>query len=222
YLVRTAAGPTIAAGSVVLATPSYVSARLLGHITQDAARELFQIPYVTVAVIALGYRTADVPRPLDGFGFLAPRNEGVRSLGVMNASALSPDAATRGHVLFRAIAGGALDPEFTALSEALKVEAVRRDLERTLGVTAKPAFAQVISWPHAIPQYAPGHAHMVQRVEAALAELPGLSLLGDAYRGVGVTDCLREAKGLAERLVGALAGAAPAAAERESPTYTAR
>lgn len=226
YLARTADGSTFQAASIVLATPSYVSARLLESISDKLASQLSRIAYASVDVIALGYRTADVPRPMGGFGFLAPRDEGVRSLGVMNASALSPDAAPSGHVLFRAIAGGALDPGFHSLSEAQKVEAVRRDLEVVLGVTARPAFDRVISWPHAIPQYAPGHVEKVRRIEAAAAEHPGLSLLGNAYRGVGVTDCLREAKGLAERIAGGAAGAwqarAEQAEERGSPAYTAR
>lgn len=226
YLARTADGSTIVAASVVLATPAYVSARLLENISEELASQLSRIAYVSVDVIALGYRTADVPRPLGGFGFLAPRNEGVRSLGVMNASALSSDAAPSGHVLFRAIAGGDLDPEFTSLSDAKKVEAVQRDLEKTLGISARPAFERVISWSHAIPQYTVGHTDRVRRIEAGLAEHPALSLLGNAYRGVGVADCLREAKGLAEGIVGGVAGTRKAGTERSvvrrSPTYSAR
>ena len=39
---------------------------------------LGEIPYASAATVSLGYRRADVPHPLDGFGFVVPRTEGRR------------------------------------------------------------------------------------------------------------------------------------------------
>ncbi|HEX7001484.1 MAG TPA: protoporphyrinogen oxidase [Trueperaceae bacterium] len=199
YTATTTDGRSVHARELVLATPAYAAAGLLEPLDPELT-ELLAIPYVPVDVVAIGYRAQDVPRRLDGFGFLAPRGEGVRSLGVINASALSPGSAPEGHVMYRAIAGGALDPGFATLPEQEKVGTVRRDLATTVGVTAEPSFARVIAWPQGIPQYRPGHLERLARIEAAAARLPGLHLAGNAYRGVGVADCLRDAKRLADLL----------------------
>lgn len=199
YVATTPHGASVRARQVVLATPTHVAASLLGPLDPELAAALLAVPYVAVDVVALGYRSDDVPRPLDGYGFLAPRGEGVRSLGVINAGA-TPGSSPDGHVMYRAIAGGALDPGFATLPETEKLGAVRRDLETTLGVTAEPAFARVITWPQGIPQYRPGHLDHLARVGGAVGRLPGLHLTGNGYRGVGVADCLRDARSVAERL----------------------
>lgn len=196
-------GSTVLANRVVLATPSHVAADLLGELVPEAARALAGIPYAPATVVALGYRSSEVPAAPRGFGFLAPRGQGVRSLGVMNASWLSPDVSPPGTLLFRAICGGALDPGFVALSDSDKVAAVRRDLAVALGIHAEPIMTKVFSWQRAIPQYVVGHGDRLAAIGAALGASPGLHLVGNAYRGLGVGDCLRDAKRLAETLIAA-------------------
>jgi oxygen-dependent protoporphyrinogen oxidase len=43
-----------------------------------------------------------------------------------------------------------------------------------------------------IPQYNLGHEARVVRTDACRRGFPGLFLAGNAYRGVGVNDCVRE------------------------------
>ncbi len=207
YEVSATDGRAWTAGALVLATPAFVSARLLASHAPEAARLLEEVPYAAVDVVALGYRRADVP-PLEGFGFVAPRGQGVRSLGVIYSSAIAPGLAPEGHVLFRAIAGGALDPGFAALGPSEKVAAVVADLAVTLGVAAEPVMAHVVPWPRGIPQYRLGHAERLAAAESALAGLPGVRLVGDAYRGLGVSDRLREGIRVAREL-GAVRAATP-------------
>ena len=47
----------------------------------------------------------------DGFGFLVPRQEGLRLLGALWTSTLFPERAPEGDVLMRVMIGGARDPE---------------------------------------------------------------------------------------------------------------
>jgi oxygen-dependent protoporphyrinogen oxidase len=49
-----------------------------------------------------------------------------------------------------------------------------------------------------MPQYALGHLDLVCEVEQRAAKLPGLTLAGAAYRGVGVPDCVHSGEGAAE------------------------
>ncbi|MEJ2359597.1 MAG: protoporphyrinogen oxidase, partial [Deinococcales bacterium] len=188
---------------VVLTVPTPAAADLLRAHSPAAADALAAIPYAGVRVFGLGFDRIDVPRVHDGFGFLVPRGQGVRSLGVLWTSTLYPQRAPEGKVLVRVLAGGRLDPAMLELEDAEALAVVRRDLRVTMGIVAEPEFVETVRWPQAIPQYTLGHPSRLAAVDQALADLPGLHLAGNAYHGVGVNDCVREA----ERVVGAMTGA---------------
>lgn len=186
-------GGSAQAEAVVLATPAFVTSELLDF-APEAIKALAAIPYADVQVFGLGYDRFDVPNPLDGFGFLVPRGEGVRVLGVLYSSSIFPEQAPEGQVLLRVIAGGTVDPEFSTLTPDEALEAVRRDLRITLGIVAEPSFIQHIPWPKGIPQYELGHGQRLETAFRALKRTPGLVLTGNAYHGVGVNDAVRDAK----------------------------
>ena len=190
--------------AVVLTTPAPATAVLLRPHLPAAADALAAIPYAGVRVLGLGFHRLDVPRELDGFGFLVPRGQGVRSLGVLWTSSLYPDRAPPGRVLLRVLAGGRLDPAMLALDDDEALALARRDLSLTMGIAAEPEFVATVRWPQAIAQYTLGHAARMAALEQALAALPGVHLAGDAYRGVGVNDCVREAERVAAALAGSL------------------
>ena len=60
-----------------------------------------------------------------------------------------------------------------------------------LGLTGTPTLCHVSRHPSAMPQYHVGRLARVDRLEAAVCRWPGLALAGNAYRGVGVPDCIR-------------------------------
>ncbi len=200
----TVSGERLTADAVVLATPSFVSARLVAPFAPNAAAALHEIPYADVQVFGLGYNRIDIPRTLDSFGFLVPRGEGVRVLGVLYSSSIFPGQAPDGRVLLRVIAGGSVDPELANLSPDEALEAVRRDLRVTMGIVAEPEFAEHIPWPQGIPQYELGHLGKVKKAKEALAEYP-VFLTGNAYHGVGVNDTVRDARKTAEAVLATLA-----------------
>jgi oxygen-dependent protoporphyrinogen oxidase len=146
-----------------------------------------------VRVLGLGYAREDVPHPLDGFGFLVPRGEGVRMLGCLWTSTLYPWQAPDGKVLLRIIAGGVPDPDFVRLTDHEALAAVREDLRRTMGIVAEPEVAHHVRWERVIPQYVQGHRQRVARIMEAAEARPGLLLTGNAYHGIGVNDCVRDA-----------------------------
>jgi protoporphyrinogen/coproporphyrinogen III oxidase len=200
YAVVLNSGETFQADTVVLATPAFVSAKLLEPLAPEASTLLSSIPYADVAVFGLGFNRIDVPHDLKGFGFLTARNENVRVLGVLWSSAIFPDQAPEAHVMMRVICGGAVDPEFVKLTEDERLEAVRRDLRVTMGITAEPVFTEQVIWRQGIPQYVLGHGQKVQTIMDEVKKLPGIHLTGNAFYGVGVNDCVRAAKQLASQL----------------------
>jgi oxygen-dependent protoporphyrinogen oxidase len=52
-----------------------------------------------------------------------------------------------------------------------------------------------------------GHLARVEAIERGLGRHPGLALVGGAYRGVGIADCVRSAEEATSTLLDRLAGA---------------
>jgi protoporphyrinogen/coproporphyrinogen III oxidase len=188
------------ADAVVLTCPAYRQAGLLADLDPELAGLVGGIAYNRVAVVALGYRRADVPGTLDGFGFIAPQRLRRDVLGVQWCSSTFPDRAPPGAVLLRAMCGGWHRAEVAGWDEPRLLGAVRAELRLAMGVTAHPVFHRVVRWDRAIPQYHLGHLERVARVEALTARHPGLFLGGNAYRGVALNDCTEQGELLAGRL----------------------
>jgi oxygen-dependent protoporphyrinogen oxidase len=78
---------------------------------------------------------------------------------------------------------------------------VTEELTSVLGLRGAPAFARVFPHQEAIPQYNVGHARRLARIDQRLQRWPGLLLAGNAYRGIGVNDCVRNAGPVAEQVL---------------------
>jgi protoporphyrinogen/coproporphyrinogen III oxidase len=200
YRADTSTGP-IEAKRVVLAVPADAAARLLDEVTASASRLFDQIPYAAVAVLALGWRRVDVGHPLAGFGFLAPRKEGLRSLGCLFPSELFPGRAPEDHVALAAFAGGRTDPEIVSWDEDRIAGTLVDELRGPLSLQGEPDFRLVRRWPRAIPQYEVGHGRFVERAREIEHALPGLHLSGNFLGGVSVPNCIQNGTELAERML---------------------
>jgi protoporphyrinogen/coproporphyrinogen III oxidase len=194
---------TIQSNSLIIATPSFVAAKLLGDLAPELTPLLTEIPYTTLVAVPLAYRTEQVARKLDGFGFLAPRAQGLRTLGSIWNSSLFPNRAPDGFVLTNNFIGGETDRDAIQLSDDELTDIVHRDLQTVLGITGAPIRLPITRWPRAIPQYNLGHAARVATIEAALARRPSLHLVGNYLRGVALGDLIKQGKELAERLTAA-------------------
>jgi oxygen-dependent protoporphyrinogen oxidase len=204
------------AGQVVLAIPSFAAHDVLERHFPRVAWPLDEIPYAGITVACLVYERRQVHHPLEGFGFIVPRGQGPRLLGCIWTGSIFPPHVSDGRVLLRAMLGGARDPEAALLSEGRTVDLVHGELDRILdGIDGRPVEAALFRHAKGIPQYVPGHPERLETLERRLAEHPGLHLAGNAYRGIGVNDCVREGRALAARIAEA-AGARSAAAPEEA------
>src|SRR5438552_6151969 len=201
WRVTTADGVRFDADRVILAAEAHVCARLLRYVDPALAMLLGEIEYAGAATVSLGYRRADVPHPLDGFGFVVPRSEGKALLAATFSSVKYPGRAPAGHALIRCFMGGALDAETLREDDEGLVARARRELGAALGVTAEPVLVRASRWPASMPQYRVGHLARVEAIERCAAALPSLHLAGAAYRGVGIADCVRSGEAAAEAAV---------------------
>ena len=211
YSLATGRGE-LEADAVILAGPSADSAALLRTFDPVLASALEEIPSAPLAVVCLGYDAAEVNRvcPLDGFGFLVPRDQRVRILGALWESSIYPNRAPAGKALLRVMIGGACDPDAVTLDDGELVAAVRRDLARTMGLASAPEFTRIVRHPRGIPQYVKGHLARLRRIDTLLQLHPGLFLAGNSYRGVSLNACVTEADAIAERVLRQIADSSAA------------
>ena len=189
------------ADAVCLAVPAYVAASLLGDINERLAQRLREIKYASTATINFGYRRAAIKHPLNGFGFVVPFIEKRSLIACTFSSVKFPGRAPEGHVLLRAFAGGALQPDIFALDESEMATRAEADLRDLLGIREDPRFIEVAKWERSMPQYEVGHLERVGELERLANELPRLALAGNAYRGAGIPDCIRSGEAAAESLL---------------------
>ena len=205
FEVDIAHGNPVRADGVVLATPAFVTAELLGRLDAELAEAHASIPYASSVVVTLAFSTDDVT-PLDGYGYVIPRAEGGDVLACTWSSQKWEARAPAGSALVRVYGGRFGGRDLTLETDAELVALARRELE-LLGVTAEPTLMRVQRWPLGMPQYVLGHPERVERIEALVAQHPGLAVAGAAYRGVGIPDCVASGEAAAESAVEALSGA---------------
>ncbi|MBV9404414.1 MAG: protoporphyrinogen oxidase [Acidobacteriaceae bacterium] len=199
WRVATADG-SIECDHVILACPAHNVARLIEKTAPVLASHLGAIPYSSAILVTLVYERNQVPHPLNGFGFLVPRGE----RRVLSAATwVGTKFPCRVPANLAVLRGFIVDPQSSPLLKASKDQIeklVREEFERLLGVQAAPRFSIVHMWPDSMPQYVLGHEQRRLVINGLLQVLAGLHLVGNAYEGVGIPDCIRLAKETANRI----------------------
>ncbi|MBI5195489.1 MAG: protoporphyrinogen oxidase [Nitrospirae bacterium] len=200
YQLHTSQG-IVNADAVVLATPAYASAEILKDFDRELSQTLAGIPYAPVAVICFGYRRDKVCHDLNGFGFLIPHIESRKILGTLWDSSIFPNRAPEGHILLRTMAGGAKSPHLAFLDDNVLINTVFDELKPLVSLKEDPSLVRIYRWEKAIPQYVIGHGDRLRLIAKRLKSHPNLFLTGNAYKGVGMNDCIENAYKLADEIL---------------------
>lgn len=196
-------GPFDASG-VILGTPAFITAGLLGETSPVCASLLRQIEYASSAVVIQAYRKEDIGVDIDGFGFVVPRIEGSSIIACSFSSEKFPGRAPEGYSVLRVFVGGAVSPERYITDDERMAETVSRELSAILDIRSKPLFTIVKRYPNAMPQYHVGHMELVEKINKEITKLDGLEIAGNAFGGVGMPDCVNSGERAAERLMQSL------------------
>jgi oxygen-dependent protoporphyrinogen oxidase len=198
YLVVMRSGARVSAEAIILCAPANQAARMLSGLAPEAARGLAGIRYSSIGTLTLAYRADELRLPFPLQGLMIPRREGRAIDALTCPSAKLRSRAPEAFTLLRAFFG-ASRPETALMDEAALVALVRRELQALLGVTAVPVDHRVFRWAADFPLADVGHLNRVAAIEAHLPE--GVYLAGNAYRGVGVPDCIRQGRAAAARVL---------------------
>lgn len=195
------AGEWHRAEHLVVALPAHRAASIFKTEFPELADELAAIPYSSAITVTLGFERKSIAHPLNGFGFLVPKSERRQ---VAACTWISTKFPSRTPPRYIALRGFIVDEDAEALipeTDHAILRIVRREFLRLMGIEAEPAFHTLYRWPYSMPQYIVGHGERVERIGRLREPLDNLSLVGNAYEGIGIPDCVRLAREAAEKII---------------------
>lgn len=179
------------ADAVIVATPPQVAGQLLGGHSADV-RALEFMKSASSTMVTFAIPKAHCPLPESGTGVLVPLktpfqagHDSLITTAVTFLDRKWSRLSTPDTVIVRIHTGRIDDERAMELSDDAIARRVQAELEQIFGSWPEPTETWVQRWPHALPQYLPGHRAMVTAARDTLRPL-GIFLGGMAYDGVGV------------------------------------
>ncbi len=191
--------------ALIVAIPAGPAANVLKYVSPVLQSELQAIPYADSAVVTMLVDRSEVDRKLLCFGIVVPQREHRDTLAISFTSEKYPGRTPSDKILLRIFMGGAVRPDLIAESDDSLYEKAWSDAKQLIGLRTRPTWHRVVRWPAAMPQYLVGHPSRLARIEIELETYPSLALAGNAYRGVGIPQCVRSGRLAAERVIKRLA-----------------
>ncbi len=161
------------------------------------------------AVLAAFTWTVDLAPKFDipsGFGVLVPQGSTGKQqlLACTFVDQKFPHRAPDGARVMRAFFGGESAENLSSQPDETIAELALTQLRNILGPIPEPSFHTVRRWPRSLPQYEVRHLDRIAELERFVEQTPGLHLLGNSYRGVGIPDLIRDARATARKIVASL------------------
>lgn len=189
--------------AVIVATEAWAATELVSDVDERIAGLLGTIPCSSCATVLIAFDEEDCPFDKKWHGILTPMVEQSAVGGISLMSSKWPGRAPEGKVLFRAFLGGPRDQSTLKNQDDDLIELARQRLCDLLGVKqdAVPRYAKLFRWELGMPQYTLGHLDRVDEIERLSAEIRGLALAGNAYRGVGVPNTLESGEAAVSKVL---------------------
>lgn len=185
-VVHLASGQKIKADKVISALPSTSLARLFPQLADC----LYKITYAAVMLVNLGYRKQVLKKK--GFGYLIPSKEREPILGcVWDSTAFSQQNTSTKETRLTVMIGGARHPDVLTMPLEKGVEIAQAALKKHLQIDCIPDSIAVRAPWESIPQYHIGYEIIKNEIKNKLKKIdPNICLIGSAFNGVSVTDCI--------------------------------
>ena len=201
WRVELAGGESMDAAAVISALPAPRAAAIVEAANPALAGTLNSIPYAGAAVVNFIFERGQVKHPMDGIGCVIPAVEGRRIIAFSFSSVKFEGRAPEGKAIVRVFMGGALQPQLAAKSEEELTQIALEELRSLLGVEGEPLHSAVSRHGGAMAQYHIGHLEKVAKAKEQAAEMAGYALIGNGFDGIGIPDCIRNARAAAAEIV---------------------
>ncbi|NOZ54601.1 MAG: protoporphyrinogen oxidase [Gammaproteobacteria bacterium] len=185
---------------VVVATPAPAAARLVAPLDTVLASQLAQIQYAPLVVLHLGLNRQQIAHPLDGTGFLTPRDERQPFTGNLWMSSLFANRAPNKHVLLTTYLGGARQPEATNWNDTRLVDETLHALTPLLALKGNPEMVRIDRHRQALPLYHGAHIARDRAITQQLQGLAGFHIEANYRGGISVRDRIARGQQLAQKI----------------------
>lgn len=194
---------TLRARAVINTMPAHKLSSISMPVSSDFNQVMQEIPYAPMALVALQYLSTDFTKPLDGFGVLIPREEGLRLLGSIWTSCLFPERAPENRVLLSCFVGGDTDVGVVDTPEEVLLQQVQAELLQLLPLKPEstPCVVEMRMIQQAIPQYTIGHRLRLASIDQWNRSQPSLRFAGNYLTGVSLNDCVTQGIKAADSVV---------------------
>jgi 1,4-alpha-glucan branching enzyme len=195
YTIETDKG-TFFANNLIMATPAHITSDLIKTVDPILSSELKKINYPDVVTVALGFNETNVKHSMKGFGFLAPRNQNIKTLGAFFSSSLFPGRAPEKYKSLKVYLGGVHDLSCIKRKDKEILATIEKEVYPTLGIKGKPDFYKIKRISKAIPQFDVGHQHLKSRIYGRLKKHNNLFLVGNYLEGISVNEVIKSSENL--------------------------
>lgn len=188
---------------VILALPARTAAKLVRQTDPELEALLSRQTASSSATLSLIFpKEAVNPLPA-GFGFMAAHPLTSLLVGCTWTGNKFAHRESPGHFVCRAFLGGPDAKNLIArgADEDLILQALAALREVCPFLPQTPSGHWLQRWPDGNPGYALGHLDWLNALRAKEQEHPGLHFAGSSYDGISVSDCVRQARTLAESLL---------------------
>lgn len=180
--------------ALLLTTSAHVSARLLTTVDREMPALLGEFPYADALSVTFVYKRATLGEIPAGFGFLVPKDEQRGILACTFVHQKWPQKVPASKAVLRVFMTTGLEWDDASIAAM-----ACKELHSLLGVNASPERAVIQRWPRAMPQYVVGHMERMKKI-MQLSGQSGFTVAGNAYRGIGVSHCVRQGQEAAQRI----------------------
>jgi len=201
----------LVADAVIVTTPARASAGFLTTVDSTVADLLGTWDHASVVMVTLRTVEIDLPAFANLSGYLVPKPIQDRvtavSFGSNKWAHWRPDDGSMILRVSMGRDGASADDIIDSWDDERIVQQVIDEVACHTGVAISSADHRVTRWPDSFPQYRPGHAKIVDKLDQLLAvRTPGLVMAGASMRGIGIPACVSQAHRAAEVTLAHLAG----------------
>ncbi|WP_020006336.1 protoporphyrinogen oxidase [Salinicoccus albus] len=156
----------------------------------------------SVATVVMAFDSAQVKNDIDGTGFVVAKKMDTAITACTWTNKKWKHSTPEGKALLRAYVGRPGDFIVQEKTDEEIIRLARKDLDKIMDIEGKPEFSIVTKLEQSMPQYKTGHKSRIDAVHKYMADnYPGLYLTGASHYGVGLPDCVRQAKETADYII---------------------
>ena len=182
------------ADQVLLALPAGVSSQLLRQLNSQIACEIGEIRCRSTATVNLVWPKNQMKDLPQSQGILAPLASSNKLSACTFSNQKFPMRSDGQFNILKVHLGGAGREAILDFNDEQLVECATAELSPHLGLRGLPAKTWVRRHHYKMPEYRIGHDRIVSNVKEALLEIGGLEVTGNWLNGVGISDCITQAR----------------------------